>query len=102
MTGADDLTAVIHLACLIEDRTDNEQRALLRVARKVDQEINANVIGNHRMWSVGGDTGAVRLLPESNLVAEVEQTRVLQDGQREVHLPVKAKRTRPTVDTAAL
>jgi hypothetical protein len=98
VSNTDDLTTVIRLACLTEDRSDAEQRALLRVARKVDQEVNANVTGNDRMWDHAGSTRAVRLLPESILELEVEQTRLLDDGQHEVHLPVKAKRTK--VETA--
>lgn len=94
MTTTDDLTTVIRLACLTKDRADNEQRALLRVARKVDQEVNANVTGNHRMWHLAGSTYATRILPESVLEQEVDQTRVLEDGQHDVRLPVKKKRAR--------
>lgn len=99
MTVADDVTSVIMLACLTEDRTDAEQRAMLRVARSVDSEMNANVSGNHRMWGVhAGSIHAQQARPFSQLEQTVEATRVLQDGQREVHLPVKKQRTR--VETA--
>lgn len=92
MTVRDDLETVVNLACLIEDRTDNEQRALLRVARRVDKESNANVIRNRRMWGAqAGFDGAERQMPLSDLEGLAEETRVLVDNQREVHL--KGRRT---------
>lgn len=90
VSAPDDLEAVIRLACLTEDRTDAEQRAMLRVARKLDAERNANVTGNHRMWGVyAGSTSAQLQRPMSRLEQLVEETRVLVDEQRAVKLKPK-------------
>lgn len=90
MTTLDDLTTVIRLACTIEDRADSEQRALLNIARGVDQELNKNIVTNRRMWGESaGALDAVRLLPPSQLEWEVHETRVRVDNQKEVRLPAK-------------
>ena len=41
MTAAQDLAIIVDLACLTEDRSRTEQRALLAVAKRVDKAINA-------------------------------------------------------------
>ena len=46
MTVAEDQAAVVELACLTGDRTKAEQKALLRVAQRVDREINRQVSPN--------------------------------------------------------
>lgn len=48
MTALDDLETVLSLAMLTEDRTNQEQDAMLRVAAKIDAERNAMVVTNHR------------------------------------------------------
>lgn len=96
MTVADDLTVAIRLACLTEDRTDAEQRALLRIARQLDNELNANVVGNSNMWGPhAGSSYAERQRPASALELHVDSTRVLSrcasDRQHPVALPVHKK-----------
>ena len=87
MTALDDLTVAVELACLTEDRTDAEQRALLRVARRIDEDRNANVVGNRWAWGdrAGGMSSVVQRRL-STLERQVEATRVLDEGQREVRL----------------
>lgn len=46
MTALDDLEAVVILACTVEDRCPQEQRALLRVAMKVEAERNKSTTRN--------------------------------------------------------
>lgn len=97
MTVADDITVAIRLACLTEDRSDLEQRALLRIARSVDNELNANVVTNRRMWGDrAGSVDAVRQLPSSDLEGEVAGTRVVSrcpgDKQHPVALPVRKRK----------
>lgn len=46
MTRNEELAAVIHLACLTEDRTDREQRALIAIAWRCDQEHNRQTSHN--------------------------------------------------------
>ena len=80
MTELDDLEAVVRLACLTEDRSNSEHRSLLRIAKKVDRERNANVITNKAMWGRhAGSTRSVRQRPESNLAGLVEET-LSRDG----------------------
>lgn len=94
MSVNDDLTVVISLACLTEDRTDAEQRCLLRVARKLDAQVNANVVDNRAVWGNGGGASSATLLrPLSNLEHQVDRTRVLDEGQKAVQL--KARDTQP-------
>lgn len=87
MTKLEDLAAVVELACLIEDRSDAEQRALLRTAMQVDNERNKFTVTNKR-------TG-----PASKLLAYALTTRVIVDDQREVMLSGKA--VQACVDRAA-
>ena len=49
MTALDDLELVVSLACLTEDRTPLEQRALLRVAVKIEAERNATTTANMKL-----------------------------------------------------
>lgn len=49
MTALDDLETVVSLALLTEDRTPQEQRALLRVAVRVEKERNASTTRNMRV-----------------------------------------------------
>lgn len=70
MTAHEDLDVVVRLAMLTEDRSNQEQDALLRVAARLDAAANRVTTTNHR-------TG-----PASRLYAEAEATRVLVDDQR--------------------
>jgi hypothetical protein len=63
VTALDDLTTLLELACLTEDRTDREQDAMLRVAAKVDTQANALTVTNRRSG------------PASRMYFEVAQTR---------------------------
>lgn len=74
MTALDDMTLVVELACLTEDRTDEEQRALLRVAARLDREANRFTTTNRRSG------------PASRLTRLVHDTRELVDDQRPVGL----------------
>lgn len=66
MTALDDLETVVRLACAVDDRTTQEQRALLRIAVNVERERNARTVTNSRAG------------PACELVDEVEH------GQRVV------------------
>lgn len=99
MSAEDDIAMVVQLACLTEDRTNQEQLALLRVARKADNEANKNVVGNHRMWGQrAGSTRAERQIPESRLEELVDKSRCVsdckEDKQRHVALPKQKGRGR--------
>lgn len=99
MSVHEDMAMVIQLACLTEDRTNQEQLALLRVARKADNDANKNVTGNDRMWGMhAGSTRAERQLPESRLEELVDKSRCVSDHpadkQRHVALPKQKGRGR--------
>lgn len=70
MTAHDDLVEVVRLACLTADRSDVEQRALLRVAERLDRAANRDTTTNQRSG------------PASRLYREAEATRELVDDQR--------------------
>ncbi len=92
-TKDDDLELVLELACLTEHRSGAEQRALLRIARSLDDRRNANVTMNKRMWGVhAGDADAVRQLPPSRWEERVDRSRVLEDGQQPVKLKERKRR----------
>lgn len=80
MKNSEQLEHVVRLATLTEDRTDAEQRALLRVAFRVDMELNSCTSRNFE---------ARRGMRSSRLLREVLDTRELVDAQREVLLPDK-------------
>lgn len=74
MTRNDQLALVIRLACETEDRTDEEQRALLDLAWKCDQEHNQNTTVNfYRRDRRTGEDRADFVLQD--LVTRVEATR---------------------------
>ena len=78
MSNAADLTTVVRLACLTEDRSDAEQKALLRVADRLDFE--------HNKATTGSPSAKPGFEP-SFLYDEVQATRSLVDQQRHVELP---------------
>lgn len=86
MSRLDDRETVLRLALLIEDRTNQEQLAMLREAVSIDDEKNSQVVTNKR-WR-----GSERLEPLSRLADEVRATRVIsQPGDRPVDLPGKQR-----------
>lgn len=76
MSVLTDLRAVIELACLTEDRTDAEQRSLLALAMKADNEANRLTTTNSRP----------RTEPAWRLLSLVYSTRELVDDQKPVFL----------------
>ena len=94
-TRADKLALVIELACITEDRSDQEHRALLDTARRCDDERNR---ARRRAFDLAQGIGSHLLtMPDpSNLEALVDETRQLEDGQKPVSL--KVRRRRPWVD----
>ena len=84
MTVHDNLAAVVRLACLTEDRTDGEQRALIEVAWRLDIEHNALVVTNRKRETDGWEPW--------DLVSLVMDTRVLGAADREVPPPKTRER----------
>lgn len=76
MSVVRDLRTIIELACLTEDRSDVEQRALLRMALRADNEANRLTVTN----------GRDRAEAAWRLLSLVESTRELVDAQRPVSL----------------
>lgn len=91
-TALEGFDIVLRLACLTECRTDAEQRALLATAYRVDTDINRCMTNNRTMWaSLNRAPWMYRLKPLSRMVELVEQTRVLEDGDKVVQLPPKQR-----------
>lgn len=96
MTNLEAQALVVAMACLTESRTNDEQRALLTIARQVDAERNKLAdrnVGEGKMWAkVEG--GYRRQGEESRLEERATETRVVdpEDGDREVRLPAPGKR----------
>ncbi len=80
---------VVELALLTEDRDNDEQRALLMIARRVDSDINvlnsANC-GPGKMWREVARGVFDRQLPESRLEEAAHRSRVVEPPQRAVKL----------------
>lgn len=95
MTRADELALVIELACLTGDRSNQEQRALLGIARQCDDERNRH---KRRAYEheCGMDSMHYDLLDPSDLESLVDRSRVLEDGQKRVTL--KSRNRRPWAD----
>ena len=83
MTALDDLTTVLEVACLTEDRSDQEQDAMLRVAAKADSQLNAQVVTNKR------DGGASRLY---EMVAETRDGPPRTNAKTAAKLEAQAQR----------
>lgn len=79
----DQLALVVELACVTEDRTNDEQRALLRVAAKVDAERRKETVTNPPEW---------RVQPYLEQLADT--TRMLDEGQRRIKPPSEVKAAR--------
>lgn len=95
MTRGERMEVLVRLACLTESRTNQEQRALLEVARALDTEINRV----RRRWfaiEVGNGHVGQRLPDPSDLEGLVDATRVLDDHDKPVAL--KARKRVPWVD----
>lgn len=80
MSRTDDLRILLDLAMLTEDRTDAEQKAMLRVADQLDFAHNALVVRNAKAQAAPD-------WQPSRLYDRVLATRELDDGQRHVELP---------------
>lgn len=74
----DELAAVVELACESTYRSDKEQRALLRVAHKVDVE----------RWK---DTTTNKDRVPPYLESYVDETRRLEDGDQPIRKPSEVK-----------
>lgn len=70
----DDIEMILRMACLTEDRTKREQNALLRQARRLDQERNKCTVDNHAMWENAGSLNAVSKKPLSDIEGLVRRT----------------------------
>lgn len=79
MTRNQQLATVINLACLTEDRSDDEQRALIACAWDCDREHNKNTTNNRERRKPG-----FRL---QNLVELADTTRDIQDSQKKIPPP---------------
>lgn len=83
----DQLAVVVELACLTDDRTNNEQRSLLQVAAKVDRQ---------RALETTTNPPEIRVAPYLEMRAHL--TRALDEGagQRRITTPseTKAKKKR--------
>lgn len=98
MTRADQLATVIELACLTEDRTNPEQRALLETARKCDDVRNRD--RRYALQKKYGMKSDEHPLPDpSDLEGLADDTRVLEEGQKPVTL--KPRKRRPWADRQA-
>lgn len=93
-TNDDNLETVVRLACLTESRTNAEQRALLTVARQVDDRRNTRVSGNHYMWAPNGRGGYRQLRPFSDLEGLADSTRVLYEAD-EKPVALKVRKRKP-------
>lgn len=97
--NAEDLAAVVEMACLTADRTNDEHRSLLAVAERCDKKRNAKVSPNGHpakgaMWAevredvrVGTDPDGWlrRIRPESVLERNAHDTRALNEsGDRHI------------------
>lgn len=89
--NVEDLRRVVQLACVTEDRDNDEHRALLVVAAKLDRALNACTGLNTAMWGLhAGTQRALRQRPLSRLLEEARSTRgepAPDLGQRAVDLP---------------
>jgi len=79
MTRNEELAHVVRLACLVECRSDEEQRALIATAWRCDMEHNRQTTTNRARRKPGWKP--------QDLVFIVQETRVLEDGQHEVPCP---------------
>jgi hypothetical protein len=84
VTRRDDEVSVLRLAMLTEDRTDREQKAMLRVADRLDFEHNRATVMNERAQEAEG-------WQPSFLYDEVQATRVVDDESQK-HVELDAKR----------
>lgn len=98
--NAEDLAAVVELACLTESRTNAEQKSLLAVAERLDKKRNAKVGSNLHpakgaMWAwlpedqregTDADQWVYRIQPESVTEQPANRSRLLEPDQRERHV----------------
>lgn len=79
----DVLAEVVELACLAESRSNAEQRALLRVAAKVDRERSKQTV-----------TNPPEFRRDPYLERLADSSRVLEEGERRVTPPSETKAKR--------
>lgn len=89
MTRWDDERDVLQLACLTESRSDAEQRAMLRVAARLDHEYNRATTGNrHGPWDMDRPD-PIQIGPMSYLYDEVLESRLIDEDDGEHHVTLK-------------
>lgn len=86
VTRNGELAEIIRLACLIEHRTDSEQRALIGWAWDCDRAHNRDTTANKARHAPGFELW--------DLVTLVDSTRVLEAGDRPVPIPARWAETR--------
>lgn len=91
MTHLDESRIAIELACQIGSRTDKEQRQLLAFAWRCDKEANKLTTENKWWQSIQQGRYAARTEPLWELTLLVRETRILEDGGRDVDLPAKTR-----------
>ena len=79
MTRNEQLATIIRLACDIEDRADDEQRALMAWAWDCDKAHNKNTVTNRARRGEEWEA--------QDLVSLVHSTRVLVNDEKPVPLP---------------
>ena len=79
MTRGEEMAAVVRLACLVDHRSDAEQRALIAVAWRCDVEHNQNTTANRARRQPG--------FALQDLVGEALDSREMGDGDRTVRAP---------------
>lgn len=82
--NADDLAAVVALACLTESRSNADQRSLLKVAERVDEAMNSHA-GTNPRWRdfLAGETAE---WTETHYEADVAATRDFDAGNGDRHV----------------
>lgn len=78
----DQVAVVVELACVCEDRTNDEQRALLRVAADVDRKRALETTTNPPEW---------RVRPFLEQLADTSRTLDAEAGQRRITTPSETK-----------
>jgi hypothetical protein len=91
MTRWEDEETVIRLACLIEDREDSEQRSMLRMAARLDQEYNRATTSNKKgPWDMDRPD-PIQVRPVSRLYDLVQETRTVDPDEGQHHVVIKAE-----------
>lgn len=83
--NVDEAREVVLLACLTADRGRSEQRALVRLAMKVDDTWNAKVSGNTAMWGVHAGSRYGRALRRPSALVDAVLASVDRDSPGAQH-----------------